>query len=69
MSVPGRGPDRCGGRRAFALLFSLTTPYFLTPDNVLNILRQMSVIGVVGIGATLVILSAVSTSRSARSCS
>jgi ribose/xylose/arabinose/galactoside ABC-type transport system permease subunit len=41
---------------ALALLFGLTTPYFLTPDNVLNILRQMSVIGVVGIGATLVIL-------------
>jgi ribose/xylose/arabinose/galactoside ABC-type transport system permease subunit len=39
-----------------ALVFGLTTPYFLTPDNVLNILRQMSVIGVVGIGATLVIL-------------
>jgi ribose/xylose/arabinose/galactoside ABC-type transport system permease subunit len=41
---------------ALALLFGLTTPYFLTLDNALNILRQMSVIGVVGIGATLVIL-------------
>jgi ribose/xylose/arabinose/galactoside ABC-type transport system permease subunit len=41
---------------ALALLFGLTSPYFLTPDNVFNILRQMSVIGVVGIGATLVIL-------------
>ena len=39
-----------------ALVFGLTSPYFLTPDNALNILRQMSVIGVVGIGATLVIL-------------
>ncbi len=39
-----------------ALLFGLTSPYFLTPDNAFNILRQMSVIGVVGIGATLVIL-------------
>ena len=41
---------------ALALLFGLTSPYFLTYDNALNILRQMSVIGVVGIGATLVIL-------------
>jgi ribose/xylose/arabinose/galactoside ABC-type transport system permease subunit len=41
---------------ALAALFGLTSPYFLTPDNALNILRQMSVIGVVGIGMTLVIL-------------
>jgi ribose/xylose/arabinose/galactoside ABC-type transport system permease subunit len=41
---------------ALALLFGLTSPYFLTPDNAFNILRQMSVIGVIGIGATLVIL-------------
>jgi ribose transport system permease protein len=41
---------------ALAALFGLTSPYFLTPDNALNILRQMSVIGVLGIGMTLVIL-------------
>jgi ribose/xylose/arabinose/galactoside ABC-type transport system permease subunit len=41
---------------ALALVFGVTSPYFLTLDNALNILRQMAVIGVVGIGATLVIL-------------
>jgi ribose transport system permease protein len=39
-----------------AAVFGLTSPYFLTYDNILNIVRQMAVVGVIGIGMTLVIL-------------
>jgi ribose transport system permease protein len=39
-----------------AAVFGLTSPHFLTSANLLNILRQMSVVGVVAIGMTLVIL-------------
>lgn len=36
---------------------SLISPYFLTVDNILNILRQVSVNGLLALGMTLVILS------------
>ena len=39
-----------------AAVFGLTSPYFLTSDNLLNIVRQMSVVGAMGIGMTMVIL-------------
>lgn len=45
---------------AFAMLFvflSLWSPWFLTVDNILNILRQCSINGIIAIGATLVIIT------------
>jgi ribose/xylose/arabinose/galactoside ABC-type transport system permease subunit len=40
------------------VIFSLLTSNFLTTSNVLNILRQVSVIGIIAVGQTLVILTA-----------
>ncbi len=37
---------------------SLTSPYFLTVNNILNVMDQCVVVGVVSLGATLVILTA-----------
>jgi ribose transport system permease protein len=37
---------------------SLFVPYFLTVNNLLNILQQMAIVGVIGIGMTFVILTA-----------
>jgi len=39
-----------------ALLFGLTSRYFFTLDNLGNILRQMAIVGVLGIGMTMVVL-------------
>lgn len=39
-----------------AALFGLTSPVFLSGANLLNIARQMSVVGIVAIGMTLVVL-------------
>jgi ribose transport system permease protein len=36
--------------------FGLTSQYFLSPDNIGNILRQMAIVGVLAIGMTMVIL-------------
>ena len=38
------------------LFFGLTSRYFLTLDNLGNILRQMAIVGVLGIGMTMVVL-------------
>jgi ribose transport system permease protein len=38
------------------ILFGLTSQYFLRPDNLLNIVKQMSIVGVLAIGTTMVIL-------------
>ncbi|MDY0289292.1 MAG: ABC transporter permease [Sphaerochaeta sp.] len=37
---------------------SIASPYFLKPQNIFNILRNMSTIGVVGIGVTMIIVTA-----------
>ncbi|MGG1312710.1 MULTISPECIES: ABC transporter permease [Cohnella] len=42
---------------ALMILMSLLTPTFLTADNLLNIVRQMSVVGIVAIGVTFVIIT------------
>ena len=45
---------------AFGLMFvflSLWSPWFLTFDNILNILRQCSINGIIAVGATLVIIT------------
>jgi ribose transport system permease protein len=39
-------------------VFSVTTSYFLTQQNLLNILQQNAVLGIAAIGATFVIISA-----------
>lgn len=39
-----------------ALFFGATSPQFLSPDNIGNILRQMSIVGVLAIGMTMVVL-------------
>lgn len=41
---------------ALLVVFTATRPLFITPMNLVNILRQMAVVGAVGIGMTLVIL-------------
>jgi ribose transport system permease protein len=38
------------------VFFGLTSQYFLSPDNIGNILRQMAIVGVLAIGMTMVIL-------------
>jgi ribose transport system permease protein len=39
-------------------VFTLTSPFFLTPDNLINILRQTAIVGVLGVGMTFAIISA-----------
>ncbi|WP_325176678.1 ABC transporter permease subunit [Paenibacillus alkalitolerans] len=39
------------------ILMSLLSPTFLTSDNLLNIVRQMSVVGIVAIGVTFIIIT------------
>jgi len=40
-----------------ATLMSFLTPHFLTTNNIINILRQMSVIGIIAIGVTPIIIT------------
>lgn len=42
---------------ALCLVMSLASPYFLTTQNVFNVLRGMSTIGIMSIGMTMVIVS------------
>lgn len=39
-------------------IFSLTSSSFLTPENVFNILRQVSIVGIIAVGSTFVMLTA-----------
>ena len=39
------------------VFFSLTTPVFLTLDNWMNIIRQVSILGILAVGMTMVIVS------------
>ncbi len=38
-------------------VFSLLTPRFLMPDNIFNILRQVSIVGIISVGMTFVMLT------------
>lgn len=46
------------GLFGLALFFSLTSPYFLTFDNMMNVARQISMIGIIAVGMTFVIIAA-----------
>ncbi|WP_131740570.1 ABC transporter permease subunit [Actinomadura roseirufa] len=53
--------ERAGVAGALALLvivFSVSAPYFLTVDNLLDVARQISVTAILGAGLTLVIMTA-----------
>ncbi len=39
------------------VLFSILSPYFLSVDNLINILRQVSIVGIMAVGMTFVILT------------
>ena len=45
------------GLLLLGLLLSILSPYFLTVSNILNILRQISIIGIVSVGMTYVIIT------------
>jgi len=40
------------------VIFTINSQYFLTPDNVLSILREASTVGIMALGMTLVIITA-----------
>lgn len=42
----------------FMMIGSFLSPHFLTASNLLNVARQMSIVGIVGMGMTFVILTA-----------
>ncbi len=42
---------------ALVVLFSLTSPYFFDLDNLVNVVRQVSLLGIIALGMTLVIVS------------
>jgi ribose/xylose/arabinose/galactoside ABC-type transport system permease subunit len=42
---------------ALSLLFGLLSPVFFSTENILNILRQVAVVGIVAVGMTFVILT------------
>jgi ribose transport system permease protein len=42
---------------AMSVVFSLLSPYFLTVDNFVNIMKTLPVVGIVAIGETLVLIS------------
>lgn len=43
---------------ALCVIASISSPYFLQADNLINIVRQMAIVGIVSIGMTFVILTA-----------
>ena len=80
-SLDGHAPERRGrvlsdlaGRFApliflgvMMLVFAVLEPRFLDPTNLFNVMRQISITGLIALGMTFVILTAVSISPSARS--
>ena len=38
-------------------IMAVLTPYFLKPDNIFNVLRGMSTIGIMAIGQTMIIIT------------
>ncbi len=52
--------EKYGPLFALTILFvisSVASPYFLKPRNLMNILRQVSYTGIIGLGMTFVIIS------------
>jgi ribose/xylose/arabinose/galactoside ABC-type transport system permease subunit len=39
------------------VFFSIASPVFLTPDNLMNVVRQVSILGILAVGMTMVIVS------------
>ena len=39
------------------VIMSILSPYFLRPDNIFNVLRGMSTIGIISIGMTMIIIT------------
>lgn len=52
---------------AFLAVASASNEYFRSPQNLVNITRQVSYSGIIALGMTFVIAAAASTSRSGRS--
>jgi ribose/xylose/arabinose/galactoside ABC-type transport system permease subunit len=50
------------------IILSFTSPYFLQVSNIINILHQVSITAIIGVGMTFVILTVASTFRSAHRC-
>lgn len=46
-----------GGLMLLFIISSILSPYFLTVSNIFNVLRQMSIIGLMAVGMTFVIIS------------
>ncbi len=46
------------GLLGLIVFFSLTSPYFLTLENMMNVARQISMIGIVAVGMTFVLITA-----------
>jgi ribose/xylose/arabinose/galactoside ABC-type transport system permease subunit len=46
------------GLIALCVFFSIASPYFLTFDNMMNVARQISMIGIIAVGMTMVIITA-----------
>lgn len=42
---------------ALVIVFSILSPRFLMPDNIFNILRQVSIVGIISVGMTLVMIT------------
>ena len=55
-SLP-RGSGLLGALIVLIVVSSLISPYFLNPTNLLNVLRQVAMFGILGIGMTFVILT------------
>ncbi|OHV23934.1 ABC transporter permease [Rhizobium sp. RMa-01] len=52
-----RGTGLAGALIALIIAASLISPHFLNPINILNVLRQVALYGILGIGMTFVILT------------
>ena len=46
-----------------SIILSFASPYFLTRNNLINLVRQISLYAIIASGMTFVILTGVSTSR------
>lgn len=56
LSLP-RGAGLWIGLIVLAVASSLASPYFLNPTNLLNVLRQVALYGILGVGMTFIILT------------
>lgn len=52
-----RGTGLAGALIVLIIAASLISPHFLNPINILNVLRQVALYGILGIGMTFVILT------------